>query len=164
MRNLLDRVKQQHNDTDPYSMIVFSNHPHHYARHDPDPEQHLLSVVPQQQIVYPLALRDLHLAAERYGNIPMSFTTDEEEPAAPSAQPRWPKIRYDLQIAGTTVTVLRQGEISSQRFSTLEQDRLQAPSKLHEFLEDIGLSRVDAQMICAAIEKGSSVSGMFAIK
>jgi len=32
---LLDRVKAQHNDTDPYSMIIFSNHPHHYALEQP---------------------------------------------------------------------------------------------------------------------------------
>jgi SEC-C motif len=164
MRDLLDGVKKQHSDTDPYSMIVFSNHPHHYALHDPDPEQHLLSVVPQQQIVHPLALRNLHLAAERYGNIPMSFTTDEGEPSSPAAPPQWPKIRYDLQIVGTAVSVLRQGEASSQQFSTLDQDRPQAPSQLHEFLEDIGLSRGDAHMICTIIEKGSSVSGIFAMK
>jgi hypothetical protein len=30
-------------------------------------------------------------------------------------------------------------------------EQFQAPSKLHEFLEDIGLSRVDAHMICVAI-------------
>jgi hypothetical protein len=164
LRDLLDRVKKLHNDTDPYSMIVFSNHPHHYALHDPNPEQHLLSVVPQQQTVHPLALRSLHVAAERYGNIPMSFTSDDGEPPSPAAPPHWPKVRYDLKIAGTTVTVLRRGEAVPQQFSTLEQDRSQAPSSLHEFLEDIGLSGVDAHMICTVIENGSSVSGVFAIK
>lgn len=164
LRYLLDRIKKLHHDTDPYSMIVFSNHPHHYALHDPDPEQHLLSVVPQQQIVHPIALRSLHHAAERYGNIPMSFTQGEGEPPLPAVLPRWPKIRYDLQIAGTTVTVLRQGESFPQEFSTLEHDRPQAPSSLHEFLEDVGLSRVDAHMICTTIEKGSSVYGIFAVK
>ena len=45
---LLDRIKKQHSDADPYCMIVFSNHPHHYAVRDLDPQQHLLSVVSQQ--------------------------------------------------------------------------------------------------------------------
>jgi hypothetical protein len=32
MRILLDRVKEHHDGVDPYCMIIFSNHPHHYAR------------------------------------------------------------------------------------------------------------------------------------
>ena len=93
----------------------------------------------------------------------MSFTVDGEEPSSLADSPRWREIRYDLQVAGSTVTVLRQGEAVSQQFSTVEQGRLQAPSSLCEYLEDIGLSRVDAHMICIALEKGSPVSGIFAI-
>ena len=52
----------------------------------------------------------------------------------------------------------------AQTFSTEDIDRAQAPSKLHEYLEDIGLSRVDAHMICTVIEEGGSVSGVFAPK
>ncbi len=31
MQKLLDGIKKQHNDEDPYCMFIFSNHPHHYA-------------------------------------------------------------------------------------------------------------------------------------
>lgn len=164
MRELLDRVKKQNNDTDPYSMIVFSNHPHHYALRDINPGQHLLSVVPQQQNVHPLALRSLHRAAERYGNIPVGFTPEEGDPPSPATPAVWPKIRYDFQVSGSDVCILREGELLSQTFSIAERDIPQAPSQLHEFLEDIGLSRVDAHMICTLIEAGSSVSGVFALK
>jgi hypothetical protein len=32
MQTILDRTKKEHNNIDPYCMIVFSNHPHHYAQ------------------------------------------------------------------------------------------------------------------------------------
>jgi hypothetical protein len=76
----------------------------------------------------------------------------------------WPKVRYDFQVTGTDVSVLREGKPVPQKFSTIDKDRPQAPSALHEFLEDIGLSRVDAHMICKAIEEGKSVSGVYATK
>lgn len=164
LQNLLDSIKKHHNDADPYCMIVFSNHPHHYAIHDPDPEQHLLSVVPQQPCAHPLALRSLHVAAELYGNIPMGFSTEEGDPPPPAVPAVWPKVRYDLQVNGTDVSVLREGKAAPQAFSTTDKDHLKAPSKLHEFLEDIGLSRVDAHMICTAIKEGNSVFGIFAPK
>jgi hypothetical protein len=164
MQRLLDSVKKHHNDADPYCMIVFSNHPHHYAIHSPNPEQHLLSVVSQPPHAHPLALRALHLAAELYGNIPIGFSTDESDAPPPAVPVSWPKVRYDLQVEGTDVRVLRNGEAISEAFTTIEKDRVQAPSKLHEFLEDLGLSRVDAHMICTAIEEGSSISGVFAPK
>lgn len=163
MLALLDRVKAQHNDTDPYSMIIFSNHPHHYALKYPNPEQHLLSVVPQPQPVHTLALRSLHTAAERYGNVPNGFGTAEKEPSLVPPPP-WPKTRYDLDVTGSDVLVLREGKPISQVFSTADKDLPQAPSQLHEFLEDVGLSRVDAHMICTFIEQGSSIHGVFALR
>lgn len=161
---LLDRVKAQHNDTDPYSMIIFSNHPHHYALEQPNPEQHLLSVVPQPQTVHPLALRSLHSAAEHYGNVPNGFSTEEGEPTSIAPLNPWPKTRYDLDVTGSDVRVLREGEPISQVFSIADKDLPQAPSQLHEFLEDVGLSRVDAHMICTYIEEGSSIQGVFALR
>jgi hypothetical protein len=161
---LLDRIKKHHNDADPYCMIVFSNHPHHYAIRDLDPQQHLLSVVSQQPNAHRLALRSLHMAATLYGNIPMGFSTEEGDPPPPAVPVVWPRVRYDLQVNGTDVSVLREGEAVPQAFSTADKDRPQAPSKLHEFLEDIGLSRVDAHMICSMIEEGKSVSSVFALK
>jgi hypothetical protein len=164
MRTLLDEVKKYHNDADPYCMIVFSNHPHHYAIRDLDPQQHLLSVVSQQPNAHRLALRSLHVAAGLYGNIPMGFSTEEGDPPPAALPVVWPKVRYDLQVSGSDVSVLREDKAVPQAFSTTEKDHLKAPSKLHEFLEDIGLSRVDAHMICTAIEEGNSISGIFAPK
>ena len=161
---LLDRVKEKHNGADPYCMIVFSNHPHHYAIRDLDPQKHLLSVVSQQPNAHVLALKSIHMAATLYGNIPTGFSIEEGDPPLPAVPVVWPKVRYDLQVTGTDVRALREGRAVLQSFSTSEKDRPQAPSKLHEFLEDIGLSRVDAQMICGVIEDGKSVSGIFAPK
>ena len=63
-----------------------------------------------------------------------------------------------------TFAFCERAKLSLKFFSTTEKDRQQVPSKLHEFLEDIGLSRVDAHMICSAIEGGNSISGIFALK
>jgi hypothetical protein len=164
MRFLLDRIKKQHNDTDPYCMIVFSNHPHHYAIRDLDPQKHLLSVLSQQPRANILALRSLFMAAGLYGNIPMGFSMEEDDPPPPAVPVVWPKVRYDLQVTETDVSVLREGKAVPKKFSTTDKDRPEAPSALHEFLEDIGLSRVDAHMICKAIEEGKSISGVYATK
>jgi hypothetical protein len=164
MQALLEQVKKHHNDMDPYCMIIFSNHPHHYAVRDLDPQQHLLSVVSQQPRAHLVALRSLHMAATLYGNIPMGFSLEEGDPPPPAVPAVWPKVRYDLEVNGTDVSVSREGKAITQTFSTTHKDRPQAHSKLHEFLEDIGLSRVDAHMICKAIEEGKSVSGVYAPK
>jgi hypothetical protein len=94
----------------------------------------------------------------------MGFTTEEGDPPPPPAPVVWPKIRYDLQVNGTAVSVLREGQLVPQAFLTTEKDRFKAHSKLHEFLEDLGLSRVDAHMICTMVEEGNSVSSVFALK
>jgi len=164
MRILLDRVKAHHNDVDPYCMIIFSNHPHHYAVRDLDPQKHLLSVLSQQPTAHMLSLRNLFVAAGLYGNIPMGLSAEEGDPPPPAVPVVWPKVRYDLQVNGTDVSVSREGTAIAQTFSTADKDRPQAHSNLHEFLEDIGLSRVDAHMICKAIEEGKSVAGVYAPK
>jgi len=164
MLDLLDRVKAEHHDTDPYSMIIFSNHPHHYALDQPNPEQHLLSVVPDRQTVHPLALKSLHTAAERYGNVPNGFSTEEGEPTLVAPPNPWPKTRYDVNVVGSDVRVLREGQPISQVFSIADKDLPQAPSQLHEFLEDVGLSRVDAHMVCTYIEQGASIHRIFGLR
>jgi hypothetical protein len=164
MQSLLDGIKRAYNDTDPYCMIVFSNHPHHYAVRDLDPQHHLLSVRSQQPTAHPVALNSLHMAANLYGNIPMGFSTEEGDPPAPTVPAVWPKVRYDFQVNETDVSVLREGKPAVHKFSTTDRDRREMPSRLHEFLEDIGLSRVDAHMICTVIEEETSVPGVFAPK
>ena len=97
------------------------------------------------------------MAARLYGNIPMGFSMEEGDPPPPAVPVIWPKLRYDLEVNGTDVSVSREGKAVTQTFSTTDKDRplaKLATSKLHEFLEDIGLSRVDTHMICKAIEEG----------
>ena len=100
------------------------------------------------------------MAAERYGHVPNGFGTEEVEPTSVAPPNPWPKTRYDLDVTGSDVRVLREGEPISQVFSIADEDLPQA----HEFLEDVGLSRVDAHMICAYIEQGSSIQGVFALR
>jgi hypothetical protein len=88
------------------------------------------------------------------------FSTEEGEPTSVAPPNPWPKTRYDLDVTGSDVRVLREGEPISQVFSIADEDLPQA----HEFLEDVGLSRVDAHMICAYIEQGSSIQGVFALR
>jgi hypothetical protein len=62
---------------DPYNLIVFTNHPHHYGAEDEaDPRRHLLTVLsgtPKVPAAFPSALMELHKAANLYGNIPNTF-------------------------------------------------------------------------------------------
>jgi hypothetical protein len=161
---LLEEIKREHGNVDPYDLLILSNHPYHYAIRELAPGQHFLAVPSQLPKAHMLALRSLAVAASLYGNIPMGFTMEEGDPPPPAVPIVVPKVRYDLQVNETTVSILREGKQVAQTFSTKDIDRQQAPSKLHEFLEDIGLSRVDAHMICTAIEEGKSVSGVYAPK
>lgn len=71
---LLDRIRKEHEEKDPYNLIVFTNHPHYYAKEDEaDPKKDLLSVISQIPIKPATnfqAIIDLHEAANKYGNIP----------------------------------------------------------------------------------------------
>ncbi len=75
LNRLLDLVKKEHGGKDPYSMIVFTNHPHHYAAKDEkDPKKHLYSIVSDDTHVPNFeALLSLHHAVTLYGNIPNKF-------------------------------------------------------------------------------------------
>jgi hypothetical protein len=166
MQLILDRIKKEHNDVDPYCMIVFSNHPHHYAPNDIDVQKHLVSVVSQQARANLNALQSLHRAANLYGNVPNGFSSEEGEPpppVVPISLPR-PEVRYDFEVNGTEIKVLRNGQPADVTFSTKHKDRGPAPSPLHEFLESIGRSRVDAHMVCDAVEGGKIVCGVMGFK
>lgn len=71
---MLDRIRKEYNGKDPYNLVVFSNHPHHYTKEEEiDPEKHLLSIVsriPIKQVAAIQAIVDIHEAANKYGNIP----------------------------------------------------------------------------------------------
>jgi len=161
MQLLLDRIKKQHSGKDPYCMVVFSNHPHHYAIHNQDPQPHLFCVASQPPCVDNKILHSIVRAATLYGNIPQSFSAEDGDPPPPAAPLVWPRDRYDFLVNGTEVLVVHKGQPLPERFATTDKDRPQAPSRLHEFLEDGGLSRVDAHAICEAIESGKSVAGVF---
>jgi hypothetical protein len=166
MQLILDRTKKEHNDTDPYCMIVFSNNPHHYAPNEIDPQKHLLSVVSQQSHANLNALQSLHYAATLYGNVPNSFSSEEGEPpppAVPVPLPR-PEVRYDFEVNEMDVKVIRNGLPTGLTFSVKDKDRGPAPSPLHDFLESIGRSRVDAHMVCEAVENGKTVCGVMGLK
>jgi hypothetical protein len=163
MQTILDRTKKEHNGVDPYSMIVLSNHPHHYATDDLDPQKHLFSVLPEVPPANLDALWSIHKAAGLYGNIPAKFALDDADPSIPVI-PRRPKIRYDLVVNGTDVTVTRDGQPTEHTFSTTDKDRVQVSSLLHDFLESIGFSRVDAHAICQPIESGMTVNGVMGDK
>jgi hypothetical protein len=74
---LLDRVAKEHGGNDPYAMLIFSNHPHHYASPDElDPQRNLLAVSARNAAA-PLrpALHAFYTGAGLYGNIPNEFPT-----------------------------------------------------------------------------------------
>jgi hypothetical protein len=79
LNRLLDLVKKEHGGKDPYSMIVFTNHPHQYAAKDEkDPKKHLYSIVSDDTHVPNFeALSSLHQAVTLYGNIPNKFPESE---------------------------------------------------------------------------------------
>ena len=85
LNKLLDQVKKQHGGKDPYSMIVFTNHPHQYAAKDEkDPKKHLYSIVSDDTHVPNVeALLSLHQAVTLYGNIPNKFPESEAVRAKP---------------------------------------------------------------------------------
>ncbi len=163
MQTILDRTKKEHNGVDPYSMMVLRNHPHHYATEDLDPQKHLFSVLPEQLKANLDALWSIHKSAGLYGNIPAKFSADDPNPPAPVTTRRL-KIRYDFVVNGTEVTVTRDEQPTDHKFSTTHKDRAQASSPLHDFLESIGFSRVDAHAICEAIESGKTVNGVMGEK
>ena len=92
-----------------------------------------------------------------------SFLPTIADPPAPVLPPR-PKFRYDFDMSGTEVQVTRNGEATNLIFSTKDKDRAPAPSPLHDFLESMGFSRVDAHAICEAIERGQAVHGVMGSK
>jgi hypothetical protein len=163
MQTILDRTKKEHNGVDSYSMIVLSNHPHHYAPDDLDPQKHLFSVLPGQPPANLDALWSVHKAAGFYGNIPAKFALDDADPPVPVIPPR-PKVRYDFIVNRTDVTVTRDAQPTEHKFSTKDKDRVQVSSPLHDFLESIGFSRVDAHAICQPIESGKTVNGVMGDK
>lgn len=90
--------------------------------------------------------------------LPMVEQRDRFIVKTPSEKDR-PAFRYDLIVSGTEVRVSRDGKQLDVVFSTLEKDTKELASPLHTFLLSIGRSRVDAHMVCTAVEQGQAVTG-----
>jgi hypothetical protein len=77
MEALIARVRTEHAGRDPYALLVFTNHPHHYGNpNEVDPGKHIISIMSQGVpvvVANPLALAAIHQAANLYGNIPNEF-------------------------------------------------------------------------------------------
>ncbi len=78
---LLEAIGKQHGGRDPYNLVVFTNHPHHYGKEDEDaPASQTLSIasqVPQLPIEHLDALQSLHVAANLHANIPNEFPQED---------------------------------------------------------------------------------------
>lgn len=69
-------------------------------------------------------------------------------------------VRYDFYVSGTEIGVARDGQPIDVTFSTTEKDSKDSESALHKFLVSIGRPRVDAHMVCEAVENGQTVLGV----
>lgn len=77
MQKLLDRIRKEHGGIDPFNLVVFTNHPHHYGKDDEaDPRKHImsfLSQIPKNSVNHPDVILGIHIGACKYGNIPNKF-------------------------------------------------------------------------------------------
>jgi hypothetical protein len=76
MTALLDANRKFHGGVDKYALLVFTNHPHHYAAVDElDPQKHTLEIMPLSLpgVAHLLALHELRKAVFLYGKIPQEF-------------------------------------------------------------------------------------------
>ncbi|MGA3012330.1 MAG: hypothetical protein ABSD72_18890 [Terracidiphilus sp.] len=82
----LNRMRRRHSGRDPINLLVVTNHPEHYsADEEAAPSPQLLSIqtqLPVTPVAWPMALRDIHQAANVYGRIPQFF--DGSSPAGMS--------------------------------------------------------------------------------
>jgi hypothetical protein len=75
MLRLVERVRKDHSGVDPYAMLIFTNHPHHYSEpNELDPQRHVLAIISTTMGGTKLqALQALYWAVNLYGNIPNEF-------------------------------------------------------------------------------------------
>jgi hypothetical protein len=78
MAALLERAKKEHGGVDPYALLVFTNHPYHYAAPDElDLQRQLFAVHRPGAVNHPVAIMKLEQAANLYGNVPNEFPKEE---------------------------------------------------------------------------------------
>ena len=72
-----DRVEQKSGGNNRYNLVVLSNMPFYYDESDnPSPKGDILSIVAKNPLIpipHPEALRAIHIAANKFGNIPNKF-------------------------------------------------------------------------------------------
>jgi hypothetical protein len=78
MTTLLDNIQKEHGGCDPYSLLVFTNLPYHYAKPDvAHIQKHFFSTGPTPESpVHLTVLRAIHDAALLHGNIPQEFPSN----------------------------------------------------------------------------------------
>lgn len=73
----LGEVRKKHGGVDPYSLVLFTNHPHYYGKEDEQVPAgktlFVMSQLPKNPPTHPKAILDLYTAADLYGNIPNTF-------------------------------------------------------------------------------------------
>jgi hypothetical protein len=92
IKSALDEVAKRHGGRDPYSLVVFTNLPYHYASvNDPFTEKHYFSTGPTPEpddegaTLRMDALRAIHDAAMLHGNIPQEFPSNRKPEADEAA-------------------------------------------------------------------------------
>jgi hypothetical protein len=77
---MTDRVKTRKNGKDRFNLLIFTNHPQHFAlENDPTPRNRTLAISSQNPHVvpeHPDSIIAIHDAAMQYGNIPNEFPED----------------------------------------------------------------------------------------
>jgi hypothetical protein len=77
-------MRKQYNGNDPISLLVITNHPEHYSEDEESAQApQLLSIqsnVPLLPANTPRALFEIHMAANKYGNIPQFFPGQKPRP------------------------------------------------------------------------------------
>lgn len=84
IQKTLDRMRKQYNRNDPINLLVITNHPEHYSEDEESAQApQLLSIqtnVPLLPANTPRALFEIHMAANKYGNIPQFFPGQTSRP------------------------------------------------------------------------------------
>lgn len=77
LKKIINRLTQEYGYVDKFNLLVFTNHPHHYARpDDPDPRKDVFAILPSKSEIvpqYPGAIKVIFDEALAYGKLPQFF-------------------------------------------------------------------------------------------
>ncbi len=75
---LVERIRKEHNGADPYAMLIFTNHPHHYTEpNELDPQRHVLAIISPTVDSAKCKHYWLCIRGNLYGNIPNEFPRND---------------------------------------------------------------------------------------